>query len=93
MKHVSIHVELANVTTTDPDLLGANVGSTHEGKSRRGVCVYLVPALTVVGAEDSNGVTFSSGAAVLLIIAINSIEIEVEGVREELRNEGLATID
>jgi hypothetical protein len=93
MKHISIHVDLAKVTTTNPDLLGADVGSTHEGKSGRGVCVDLVPALTVVCAEDSNGLTLSSGAAVLLIIAINSIEIEDEGVREELRNEGHAAID
>jgi hypothetical protein len=46
----------------------------------------LVPGLTIVGAVDSNRIAFSCSTAVLLIIAINRVEIEVERVRKELRN-------
>jgi hypothetical protein len=46
----------------------------------------LVPGLTIVGAVDSNRVALSCSTAVLLIIAVNRVEIEVERVRKELRN-------
>jgi hypothetical protein len=50
----SVHINLAQISTTDPDLLGTNVGRAHEGESFGGVVVNLAPVLTVIGAVNSN---------------------------------------
>jgi hypothetical protein len=93
MKEERIHVNLAQVTSADPDLLGANICRAHKGESIRGVLIDLVPVLAVIGAINSYKVTFSSSATVLSIVAINCVEVEVDLVGEELGSPGGTAIN
>ena len=50
----SVHVNLAQIATTDPDVLGIDIGCAHEGESFGGVVVNLAPVLTIISAINSN---------------------------------------
>lgn len=76
MEQVSIHVNVAEVATTNPNLVGSDVGSRGEGECGRGVRENLGPVLTIGSAVYCDVVSFSSSTAVLGIIAVNAVEVE-----------------
>ena len=92
VEEVSVHVDVAEVTTTDPNLVGSDVGSRGEGEGGRGVRENLGPVLTIGSAVDCDVVSLSSSTAVLGIIAVNAVEVEWKRVREELRSPSVTTV-
>jgi hypothetical protein len=52
----------------------------------------LGPVLTIGSAVDCDVVSLSGSTAVLSIIAVNAVEVERKGVREELRSPSVTTV-